>query len=327
MAFRTLEIRVELLRLFEGRFGRIAIKEVSEGTPQRSLPEYVVLIKYDGADRECYVSGKRGRLGNDGIVFINAMEPISTLDGERSRGIAMYLSPEWLQENFPSAFPPGESRAFSNPFEAITPHIRKLADAMVVDMLNDRFLSADRLEFMVQELMLSVVDSYLAKRRASSPLWRGSRYADYRIRRAIALLRARPNKDVNMDEIAMQVGLSRSRFYDLFQICTGRSPREYLDMLCVETAIARLSSRETKIADVSAELGFSAQSNFTRFFLNQVGASPSEYRRAASGAVVQGPAPSPAFSPSASSGPSTPGRPEDMDPLDTLGAPIPDPKG
>ena len=82
-----------------------------------------------------------------------------------------------------------------------------------------------------------------------------------------------------MDDIATQVGLSRSRFYDLFQMCTGRSPREYLDMLCVETAITRLSTSDTKIGDVSAELGFSAQSNFTRFFLNQVGASPSEYRR------------------------------------------------
>ena len=37
-----------------------------------------------------------------------------------------------------------------------------------------------------------------------------------------------------------------------------------------------------KIAEVAAELGFSAQSNFTRFFHNQVGVAPSEYRRAAS---------------------------------------------
>ena len=85
-----------------------------------------------------------------------------------------------------------------------------------------------------------------------------------------------------MDELASQVGLSRSRFYDLFQLCTGFSPRAYLDMLCVETAISRLSSGQGKIAEVSAELGFSAQSNFTRFFLNQVGVPPSEYRRAAS---------------------------------------------
>jgi AraC-like DNA-binding protein len=53
-------------------------------------------------------------------------------------------------------------------------------------------------------------------------------------------------------------------------------------MLCVETAISRLSSGRGKISEVSAELGFSAQSNFTRFFQQQVGVPPSEYRRAAS---------------------------------------------
>src|SRR6476646_4509767 len=137
--------------------------------------------------------------------------------------------------------------------------------------------------FVLQELLLSIVETYLATRRSSSPLWRGSRFEDSRIRRAIALLRAHPNKDLNMDEVARQIGLSRSRFYDLFQVCTGFSPRAYLDMLCVETAISRLASGRGKIADVAAELGFSAQSNFTRFFLNQVGVPPSEYRRATAG--------------------------------------------
>jgi AraC-like DNA-binding protein len=148
-------------------------------------------------------------------------------------------------------------------------------------VLNDRFLSPERLEFMLQELLLSIVETYLARRRAASPLWRGSRFEDTRIRRAIQLLRANPNKDLNMDDLASQVGLSRSRFYDLFQVCTGFSPRAYLDMLCVETAISRLASTRQKIAEVAAELGFSAQSNFTRFFLNQVGVPPSKYRRAA----------------------------------------------
>jgi AraC-like DNA-binding protein len=88
-----------------------------------------------------------------------------------------------------------------------------------------------------------------------------------------------------MDELASQVGLSRSRFYDLFQLCTGFSPRTYLDLLCVETAISRLSTGRGRISDVSAELGFSAQSNFTRFFQQQVGVPPSEYRRTAAGAA------------------------------------------
>ncbi len=68
-------------------------------------------------------------------------------------------------------------------------------------------------------------------------------------------------------------------------------PRAYLDLLCVETAISRLSSGRGKIAEVAAELGFSAQSNFTRFFLHQVGVPPSEYRRAATDAGTEPPKP------------------------------------
>jgi AraC family transcriptional regulator len=194
----------------------------------------------------------------------------------------LHASGEWLRGSFPAVFGNGGEQAFPRRREEITPRIRQLADTLAVEIVNDQFLSPERLEFMLQELVLSIIDTYVARRRASSPLWRGSRFEDSRIRRAIALLRARPNKDMNMDEVASQVGLSRSRFYDLFQLCTGRSPRAYLDMLCVETAISRLASGRAKIADVSAELGFSAQSNFTRFFLHQVGIPPSEYRRAAS---------------------------------------------
>ena len=195
------------------------------------------------------------------------------------RSFCFHASGDWLRGSFPAVFDTGQ-RAFGPAVEAITPRLRQLADTMVVEVLHDQFLSHERLEFMLQELMLSVVETYLARRQAGARLWRGSPFADNRIRKALALLRARPNKELNMNDLASQVGLSRSRFYDLFQLSTGRSPRAYLDMLCVESAIAKLASGSTKIAEVSAELGFSAQSNFTRFFQQQVGIPPSEYRRA-----------------------------------------------
>lgn len=272
----------DVLRIFEGRFGRVYLKESLSGHEPHTHAEHQLILKYDGADRQYVIDGEPALLNRDSIMFVNAgrSHETRTNPGDTpARQLLVNISPDWLTQTFPSMFRDPRQGPYPRTHDTITPHIRRIADAMVIDMMNDRFLSADRLEFMVQELILSIIDSYIAKRRSTSPMWRGSRFADARIRRAIALLRARPNKDVNMDDVATQVGLSRSRFYDLFQMCTGRSPREYLDMLCVETAITRLSTTDTKIADVSAELGFSAQSNFTRFFLNQVGASPSEYRR------------------------------------------------
>ncbi len=282
---------INALRIFEGRFGRVVLADSTISQAMHVHAEHQLVLKYDGADRQFEIDGERTLLTRNDILFINAHRPHETHaneDGSTARLLVMNISPEWMAQTFPAMFKVAESGPYPRTLDTVTPHIRKIADAMAIDMMNDRFLSADRLEFMVQDLILSIIDSYIAKRRATSPMWRGSKFADSRIRRAIALMRARPNKDVNMDDVATQVGLSRSRFYDLFQLCTGRSPREYLDMLCVETAITRLSTTDTKIGDVSAELGFSAQSNFTRFFLNRVGASPSEYRRFSS---VGAPAP------------------------------------
>ena len=273
---------VNALRIFEGRFGRVMLTQSAAAQELHTHAEHQLILKYDGADRHFVIDGEREVLTRNDILFINSNRPHQSFaneDGSSARLLLMNISSDWLAQTFPAMFRSADQGPYPRTLDAVTPHIRKIADAMAIDLMNDRFVSADRLEFMVQELILSIIDSYIAKRRSTSPMWRGSKFADSRIRRAIALLRARPNKDVNMDDIATQVGLSRSRFYDLFQMCTGRSPREYLDMLCVETAITRLSTSDTKIGDVSAELGFSAQSNFTRFFLNQVGASPSEYRR------------------------------------------------
>ncbi len=252
-----------MVRLFEGRFGRLMLTDLAPQDELRAQSDPTIVLQH----------------GDGEILFLNPGE--SYLSLESKRVLVFHAAGDWLRQGFPAVFNAEDGKPFAEPREATTPRIRQLGETLAVEVLNDRFLSPERLEFMLQELLLSIVETYLAKRRSSSPLWKGSRFEDSRIRRAIALLRARPNKDLSIDELATQVGLSRSRFYDLFQLCTGFSPRAYLDMLCVETAIARLSSGQGKIAEVSAELGFSAQSNFTRFFLNQVGVPPSEYRRAA----------------------------------------------
>ncbi len=233
------------IRIFDGGFGRLQLVETEGGEASQPVVAPQVVIKQEPTGLDVRVDGGHAQL----LVFQAATD--------------------WLRGRFPAVFAGG-----SQPFASA-------CEPVVVEVLNDQFLSHERLEFLLEELMLSIVEGCLARRAAGARLWRGSPFADNRIRKALALLRAHPNKEVNMNELASRVGLSRSRFYDLFQLSTGRSPRAYLDLLCVASAISKLSSGRGKIADVSAELGFSAQSNFTRFFQQQVGIPPSEYRRAA----------------------------------------------
>ncbi|MBV8031505.1 MAG: helix-turn-helix transcriptional regulator [Betaproteobacteria bacterium] len=249
------------MSFFEGRFGRLVLTTVWPGEAIEAQSSPTIVLRAGGGD----------------VRFLNPGETFSY--AELSRLIVFHADRDWLEQSLPAAFRPPE-RPFQVAREPITPRILRLAEALAGEALNDRFMSGERLEFMLQELVLSIVESYLTPRRATSP-WLGSRFEDSRIRRAISLLRARPVKDQSMDQLASQVGLSRSRFYDLFQVCTGFSPRTYLDLLCIEAAISRLASGRGRIRELSAELGFSAQSNFTRFFQQQVGVPPSQYRRAA----------------------------------------------
>lgn len=270
--------------MFDGRYGRLMLLEAAGGEI-RAEDALMLLLKHDGPDAELQVGERSVTLDRDSIGIASPGNVVTQVGPDPSRParlLVLLASTPWLAERFPVVFSAGgvevpvcESR------EVSTAHIRRLADALIIEILNDRFLAADRLEFMAQELMLSIIEHCLTQRRPSPRMWEGSRLEDSRMRRAVALLRERPTKELDIDRVASRVGLSRSRFYDLFQVCTGRSPRAYLDMLCLGKAMTALAAQRVRIADLSQELGFSAQSNFTRFFLNHVGIPPSQYRRAA----------------------------------------------
>ncbi|MCX7961883.1 MAG: AraC family transcriptional regulator [Burkholderiales bacterium] len=275
------------IRVFDGRFGRLKLLEVREPVAlgPRSEPQVLALVEgaplaLDPAPAE----EAAATLGREQLVFVNpgerfALAPADGDPGASAQLLLLQLAEGWVRARFPAAFARG-ARPFPARREPITPRLRQLADLLALEALADQFLAADRLEFMVEDTMFSIAETYLARRAGGARFWRGSPFADSRIRRALALLRARPTKALNMDEVAARVGLSRSRFYDLFHLSTGFSPRAFLDKLCVESAIARLAAGRGRIAEVSSELGFSAQSNFTRFFQHHVGIAPSAYRAA-----------------------------------------------
>jgi len=108
----------------------------------------------------------------------------------------------------------------------------------------------------------------------------GCQPVDPRIRRAICLMRHHICKEPGIDAIAVAAGLSRSRFFEQFRDSCGVSPRRYADILMIEEAVRRLTEEDHSIAEISKQLGFSAQSHFTRFFRQKAGVSPSAYRRA-----------------------------------------------
>ena len=77
---------------------------------------------------------------------------------------------------------------------------------------------------------------------------------------------------------ASRLHLSANYFGDLIKKETGRSPLQHIQEKLIEEAKERILLPGKPLGTVAFELGFSQTQHFSRFFKQQTGISPSEYR-------------------------------------------------
>jgi transcriptional regulator GlxA family with amidase domain len=102
---------------------------------------------------------------------------------------------------------------------------------------------------------------------------------DFRVRKAIALMREHVGERISFDELAREVGLSRPHFFALFKEQTKLTPNVYWNTLRMQEALKQLQSEEPLVA-VACSLGFTTPGNFSRFFRDHAGVTPTLYREA-----------------------------------------------
>ena len=72
--------------------------------------------------------------------------------------------------------------------------------------------------------------------------------------------------------------LSANYFGDLVKKETGKSAQEYIHEKLIDAAKNKIFNRYKSVSEVAYELGFKYPQHFTRFFKQQVGRTPNEYR-------------------------------------------------
>lgn len=85
------------------------------------------------------------------------------------------------------------------------------------------------------------------------------------------------NPELNIDEIANALGLSRSNLYRKIKSLTDYSPNELIRTIRVKYAKQLLNSKAKSISEVAYEVGFSSPSYFAKCFKDFYNESPTEY--------------------------------------------------
>lgn len=272
------------LRIFQGEFGRVALLDMDKSLISHAHSECHVLFKASGADTYFTVRDRSQPLTDRSAVLINTWEPHfydHRPDVPRTLILALYIDTNWLATINQSLSLSACPQFFTQPCVELTPPIRRLADDLVGAMVSLQEVPQERVECMLFDLMIAVIERYSQWRHLShliSP--RLFHASDARIRRAIGYIRAKSGSHIDMGQLANECGLSRAHFFTLFRRHTHMTPNVFHNMLRMERACERLASyRPGTLGLLSEELGFSEQSHFTRFFRQHLGVTPSEYQR------------------------------------------------
>jgi AraC-like DNA-binding protein len=99
------------------------------------------------------------------------------------------------------------------------------------------------------------------------------------ISKALGLLETRFRKNWTLRELADEVGLSRSRLAELFNLEAGYSVHKFLTKIRVRHAESLLSHSDLPIGDIALECGFATIQHFSRVFKETTGQAPNNFRR------------------------------------------------
>ncbi len=96
--------------------------------------------------------------------------------------------------------------------------------------------------------------------------------------KALSLMHAKPARNWTIEELAKDVGLSRSVLAERFADLVGMPPMYYLAKWRMQIASGLLSGGNTNIAGIAAEVGYGSEAAFSRAFKKMVGIPPSAWR-------------------------------------------------
>ncbi|HEY5956081.1 MAG TPA: AraC family transcriptional regulator, partial [Polyangiaceae bacterium] len=131
----------------------------------------------------------------------------------------------------------------------------------------------------LSELMfIEVVRRYIATLPPENVGWLAG-LRDDNVGRALGKLHERPAHGWTLDELAGEVGMSRSMLAERFAHFVGVPPMQYLAQWRMQLAATLLSGTALNLSEIAERIGYGSETAFSHAFKRWVGMAPAEWRR------------------------------------------------
>lgn len=97
--------------------------------------------------------------------------------------------------------------------------------------------------------------------------------------KALELIHARPERDWTVDDLATEIGLSRSALHERFVNFLGQPQMQYLANWRIQVGARLLREASRNVATIALDVGYDSEAAFSRAFKRMVGMSPAAWRK------------------------------------------------
>jgi AraC-like DNA-binding protein len=134
---------------------------------------------------------------------------------------------------------------------------------------------------LAEVLFIEVLRLYMNEQQPGRTGWLAA-LCDRVVGSAIRLMHSNPAKSWTLEELAREVGASRSALAERFQTLVGSAPMQYLTQWRMLLASNLLCSSNISLARIAEQVGYRTDTAFSRAFSREFGCPPATWRRAQS---------------------------------------------
>lgn len=161
--------------------------------------------------------------------------------------------------------------------------VSRVIDQAVVESNSPRPGGDAVLERLSEMMFVDAARRYLDSLPEDATGWLAG-LRDRYVGKALALMHERPDQAWSVDDLAHDVGLSRSALHERFVQFVGQPPMQYLASWRIQVASRLLRETSRTVAAIALDVGYDSEAAFSRAFRRMVGLPPAAWRRAQAGA-------------------------------------------